>query len=66
MEQTQIQPKPIRSKLIKMDIGDSTEYHRSQRDSVTTTRDQLQIKYPHKKWVISKIDSETFKVTRTV
>ena len=65
MEEVLTQTKPIRPKMIKMDVGDSTTYPSIQRDSVTTTRDQLQIKYPGKKWVLSKVDSETFKVTRT-
>lgn len=64
MEQTL--SKPIRPVMVKMEIRDSETYHRSQRDSVTTTRDQLQIIYPEKRWVLSKVDSETFIVTRTV
>lgn len=62
----QITSKRVRPIMVKMEIGDSETYHRSQRDSVTTTRDQLQIIYPEKKWVLSKIDSESFMVTRTV
>lgn len=66
MEQINISPKPISSKLIKMDKGDSTEYNRLQKDSVTTTRDRLQSKFPDRKWRISKVNEDTFKVTRTV
>lgn len=64
MEETITQSKPIRSKLLALEVGDSTTYSRLQRDSVTSTRDQLQLKYSDKKWKLSKVNSETFMVTR--
>lgn len=64
MEEQLTKKKAIRSKLLALDVEDSTTYHRSQRDSVTSTRDQLQVIHPDKKWRLSKVDSETFKVTR--
>ena len=60
-----IKSKPVRPKLMKLDVGDSTNYPSSQRDSVTSTRDQLQAKHPGMRWVLSKVDSGTFKITRT-